>query len=172
MMNFRKSTSKDIVAIMGIIKDAQELLASQGSPQWQDGYPDVARIELDVANNESYVLENEEGDVMATTMFTFGGEQTYNEIEGEWITNNPVQYGVIHRLAVSANHRKKGLAKYILNQCEQQLVKQGFDSLRIDTHRKNKGMQHMLIQAGYQFCGVIYLTSGDERLAYEKVMNG
>lgn len=169
-MKLRKSTREDVEAIMGIIRDAQELLAAQGSDQWQDGYPDVARIQSDIDNDESYVVENEEGDIMATTMFTFGGEVTYNDIEGEWITPDPVSYGVIHRLAVSAKHRKKGLAKFVLNECEQMLKDKQFDSLRIDTHRKNAGMQHMLTQAGYQYCGVIYLLSGGERLAYEKVM--
>lgn len=167
-MNFRKSRHEDVPRIMKIIKDAQELLASQGSTQWQDGYPDVARIRQDIDNNESYVLENEDQELMATTMFTLEGEQTYNDIEGDWVTNEPVQYGVIHRLAVSAEYRKKGLAKFILSECEEILRLKEFDSLRIDTHRMNKGMQHMLTKAGYEYCGIIYLLNGDERLAYEK----
>ncbi|CAG5081833.1 GNAT family N-acetyltransferase [Parvicella tangerina] len=169
-MKFRKSAYNDIEGIMKIIRDAQKLLASQGSDQWQDGYPDVARITLDIDNNESYIVENEEGELMATTMFTLGGEPTYNKIEGEWLTQDPVQYGVIHRLAVSADHRKKGLAKFILKKCEDLLVERQFDSLRIDTHRKNVGMQNLLTGLGYQYCGVIYLNSGSERLAYEKMV--
>lgn len=169
-MNFRKSTYEDIDGIMKIIRDAQELLASQGSDQWQDGYPDEARITLDIDNKESYVVENDHEEMMATTMFTFGGEQTYNQIEGEWLTKGPVNYGVIHRLAVSADHRQKGLAKYIVGKCEDLLKEKHFDSLRIDTHRKNTGMQHMLTSLGYQYCGIIYLVSGDERLAYEKLI--
>lgn len=155
---------------MKIIRDAQELLAAQGSDQWQDGYPDVARIQQDIDQKESYVVVDDNGDMMATTMFTLGGESTYQTIEGEWLTSDPVRYGVIHRLAVSADHRQKGLAKFILNQCEEILRKETFDSLRIDTHRKNTGMQHLLTRSGYQYCGVIYLASGNERLAYEKVM--
>lgn len=169
-MKFRKSTYNDIPAIMKIIRDAQELLASQGSDQWQDGYPDVARITLDIDNNESYVLVNEVGELMATTMFTLGGEQTYYQIEGDWLTQDPVNYGVIHRLAVSAEHRKKGLAKFIVSQCEEIIKDKRFDSLRIDTHRLNTGMQHMLTSLGYHYCGIIYLASGDERLAFEKVI--
>ncbi|MCB9195220.1 MAG: GNAT family N-acetyltransferase [Flavobacteriales bacterium] len=170
-MLFRKSTYDDINGIMKIIHDAQQLLASQGSDQWQDGYPDVARINLDIDNNESYVLESEDGELMATTMFTFEGEPTYNLIEGEWLTQEPVKYGVIHRLAVSADHRQKGLAKIIVIECEKMLVERKFDSLRLDTHRLNKGMQHMLDKLEYKYCGIIYLTSGSERLAYEKIIS-
>jgi hypothetical protein len=40
-------------------------------------------------------------------------------------------------MAVSAKHRKKGLAKYIIGQCEAKLKTLNQDSLRIDTHRDN-----------------------------------
>jgi len=40
--------------------------------------------------------------------------------------------------------------------------------LRIDTHRDNKIMQHNLTKHGFSYCGVIYLASGDERLAYQR----
>lgn len=169
-MKMRKSTHNDIDGIMRIIRDAQELLASQGSDQWQDGYPDVARIKLDIDHNESYVVEDHSGDLMATTMFTFNGEPTYEKIDGAWLTTGKVKYGVIHRLAVSAAHRQKGLAKFVLRQCEELLIDSKFDSLRIDTHRKNEGMQRMLKNAGYLYCGIIYLQSGGERLAFEKEM--
>lgn len=169
-MKLRKSTQADVETIMSIIGDAQELLASQGSDQWQDGYPNTTQIETDIQKNESYVVVDDNGNIMATTMFTFGGEVTYNSIEGEWITKDPVQYGVIHRLAVSAQHRKKGLAKFVLIECEEMLKERKFDSLRIDTHRMNTGMQHMLLSNGYVYCGVIQLARGSDRLAYEKKM--
>ena len=31
-------------------------------------------------------------------------------------------------------------------------------------------MQHLLKQFGYVYCGIILLESGDERLAFEKVL--
>ena len=44
-------------------------------------------------------------------------------------------------------------------------------NIRIDTHRDNKIMQHNILKHGFTFCGIIYLLSGDERLAYQKVVN-
>jgi RimJ/RimL family protein N-acetyltransferase len=44
-------------------------------------------------------------------------------------------------------------------------------SLRIDTHRGNVVMRRMLEKNGFRFCGVIYLENGDERVAYEKIVN-
>ena len=169
-MKLRKSQSQDIPAIMRIVKDAQELLASLNIDQWQDGYPNIPRFELDIDNDESFLLiENEE--IVATTMFTLGGEPTYNNIDGKWITNESAKYGVIHRMAVRADQRGKGHAKWLMKHFEDQLKVLEFDSMRIDTHRDNKGMQAMLKGLGYTYCGVIILESGSERLAFEKVFS-
>ena len=31
-------------------------------------------------------------------------------------------------------------------------------------------MQYNLLKHGFTYCGIIYLQSGDERLAYQKIM--
>ena len=38
------------------------------------------------------------------------------------------------------------------------------DNIRIDTHRDNKPMRHLLEKYGFTYCGIIYLLNGDERL--------
>jgi hypothetical protein len=43
-------------------------------------------------------------------------------------------------------------------------------NIRIDTHRDNKIMQHNILKEGFSYCGIIYLESGDERLAYQKIL--
>ena len=42
------------------------------------------------------------------------------------------------------------------------------DNIRIDTHRDNVIMRHLLEKHGFKYCGIIYLENGDERLAYQK----
>ena len=44
-----------------------------------------------------------------------------------------------------------------------------WDERRIDTHRDNKIMQHNITKHSFTYCGIIYLLSGDERLAYQYV---
>ncbi len=169
-MNLKKSTPNDIPAIMKIVADAQQYLASLNIDQWQDGYPNEEQITLDIKNNDSYVVLNEKGKTIGTSVFTTKTEPTYNNIEGEWLTKKDAVYGVIHRLAVADAYRKVGLAKFVFQQCEATLKKQGIKSMRIDTHRDNKGMQNLITKLEYQYCGVIILTSGAERLAYEKLV--
>ena len=33
-------------------------------------------------------------------------------------------------------------------------------------------MQHNILKHGFTYCGIIYLQSGDARLAYQKIYNG
>ena len=169
-MNLKPTSPKDIPAIMSIIKDAQCYLRSLGIDQWQDGYPNEEQILADIKNEDSYVIGNEGEELMGTVVFTTKPEPTYESVDGEWLTKGDSKYGVIHRLAVSDEYRGFGVAKYIFEFCEDQLINSNVKSMRIDTHRDNKGMQKLIKGLGYQYCGVIILTSGAERLAYEKVL--
>ena len=40
-------------------------------------------------------------------------------------------------------------------------------NVRVDTHRDNKVMQHILTKYGFQRCGIIYVKNGTERIAYQ-----
>lgn len=170
-MEFIYSTLKDISVIMKIIGDAQQHLANLGIDQWQDGYPNKEQITLDIKNEDSYVVFNSMNKIIGTTVFTTKTESTYKDITGEWLTAENTKYGVIHRLAVADKYRKIGLAKFVFDECEQRLKDQNIISMRIDTHRDNKKMQRLLEKRAYKYCGVIILDSGDERLAYEKLIH-
>ena len=63
---------------------------------------------------------------------------------------------------------KKKLDKEIINRIID-FVKDKTTHLRIDTHEDNLVMQHVLEKNGFTKCGIIYLESGDPRLAYEKL---
>lgn len=43
-------------------------------------------------------------------------------------------------------------------------------NIRIDTHRDNTIMQHVMTKYGFTYCGIIYLASGDDRLAYQRIL--
>ncbi|WBX75306.1 GNAT family N-acetyltransferase [Tenacibaculum ovolyticum] len=169
-MKIRLSVINDLESIMKIINGAQKLLASLNIDQWQDGYPNEAQILNDIKNNESYVVLNKEEQIIATFMFTTGKEPNYNTIDGQWLTNEVTKYGVIHRVAVAQKTVNKGIAKHIISYCETSLKKQEIIAMRIDTHNDNLGMQHVLNKLNYTYCGVITVTSGASRLAFEKLL--
>ena len=107
-----------------------------------------------------YVCEDE-GRILAVFMFSTEPDPTYAEIyDGAWLSDAP--YGVIHRIAVAEQGR--GIMDFCVNFCAEKC-----ESLRIDTHRDNAPMRRALEKRGFRYCGIIYLESGDERLAYQRI---
>jgi hypothetical protein len=86
-------------------------------------------------------------------------EPTYSHIDGAWLTNEP--YGVIHRIA--SYPEVHGIFSAIID-----FAAARYPHLRIDTHRDNRIMQHLIDTAGFTYCGIIWLEDGTERLAYER----
>jgi len=171
-MQLQRSTLQDIPAIMTIIDDAKELLASLHIDQWQNGYPNADQVENDIKNNESYIVVNDDNIVMATSMFTLRKEPTYKEVlDGNWLVDEDEVYGVIHRMAIKKEFRKLGLATFLFNEFHKQLKDQNIQSLKIDTHEDNIGMQSLIKKLGYKYCGIIYTNYNAKRLAFEKVIS-
>ena len=159
-MLIRKTTKTDIEDALSIYAIARSYMSSSGNPnQWAGGYPGRADIERDIAEGTSYVLEDD-GEVVGIFYFNIGVDKTYvNIYEGEWLNDLP--YAVIHRIAVK--YQGRGLVQYCFNECYKK-----YPNLKIDTHRDNIPMQRALLKNGFIYCGIIYLESGDERLAYQR----
>ena len=170
-MKIQLSTFEDIPAIIAIINDAKEYLASQKIDQWQNGYPNAEQVANDIKNNESYVVINDENEVIATAMFTTNPEPTYKIIDGNWNIDENEKYGVVHRMAIKKEFRKFGLATFMFHEFQMQLLEKKIKSLKIDTHEKNLGMQALIKKLGYTYCGIIYTNYHAKRVAFEKVIS-
>ena len=86
-------------------------------------------------------------------------EPTYARIEGAWLTDEP--YGVIHRMASYPDVH--GVFDAVID-----FASAHYPHLRIDTHRDNRIMRHLIEKHGFTYCGIIWLEDGTERLAYER----
>ena len=170
-MKIQLSTFEDIPAIIAIINDAKEYLASQKIDQWQNGYPNAEQVANDIKNNESYVVVNDENEIIATAMFTTNPEPTYKIIDGNWNIDENEKYGVVHRMAIKKEFRKFGLATFMFHEFHMQLLEKKIKSLKIDTHEKNLGMQALIKKLGYTYCGIIYTNYHAKRVAFEKVIS-
>ena len=82
--------------------------------------------------------------------------------EGEW-ADDVQPYHVVHRIASFPDAH--GIFSSIMEFCFSHDT-----NIRIDTHRDNTIMQHNILKHGFTYCGIIYLLSGDERLAYQKIV--
>lgn len=156
----KKSVVADIPVIMQLLECGRQKMRANGNlEQWTDGNPKQSLIEADINNGNSYILE-EDGKAVATFAFIEGPDITYNNIyEGKW-KENTLPYHVIHRMA--SLHGTHGVFKDILKYCFERC-----NNIRIDTHRQNSIMRNALSKYGFEYCGIIYLLDGAERLAYQ-----
>lgn len=158
-MEIRKAVAADLDQIMNIYQYAREFMKQTGNPgQWGEHFPPRELIEGDIEKQQSYVCV-ENGKVQGVFVFIIGEDPTYAVIEdGAWKNDEP--YGTIHRIAGAAE--AKGIFANSIAYCKGQV-----DNLRIDTHRDNRVMQHLIEKSGFERCGIIYVADGSERLAYQ-----
>ncbi len=159
-MKIRLADEKDLVKISEIYDIARDFMQKSGNPsQWVNGYPSKGVVLNDISNKNLYVME--EDVIVGVFAFIIGKDKTYDVIEqGEWFSDEP--YGTIHRIA--SNGKRKGIFSAIVSFCEKRMW-----HLRIDTHRDNKIMQHLIDKHGFRKCGIIYTATNSPRIAFEKI---
>ena len=175
----RHALVSDIEPILNVIDAAKGIMRASGNMhQWADGYPSSDAIIQDIERGGGYVIEEsldhspannaespalEGRRIVAYFAFLPSPEPTYSEIfDGAWLDVS-LPYHVIHRIASYPNAR--GIFKEII---EYAALKDS--NLRIDTHPDNKIMLRLLAENGFTYCGIIYLASGDLRLAYQRLL--
>ncbi len=154
---------------MTIIDAARTIMRLDGNAhQWADGYPDAEAIKKDIAEENGLVIVDENDDVVAYYAFIRDFDPTYKMMkDGQWLDSGTDEFGmctysVIHRIASLPNVH--GIFDEIMRYCSI------FTSnIRIDTHRDNHIMQHILEKHGFVYCGIIFTERGDERLAYQRI---
>lgn len=153
----RLAKIEDLSEILEVFKIAREFMKATGNPhQWGVNYPSKEILKEDISLNRLFVFE-EKNEILGAFVYFNGIEPTYNKIDGSWRDNSP--YGVIHRVANSG--KIKGMVQKIVEFTKN-------THLRIDTHKDNLVMQHVLEKNGFYPCGIIYLSDGQERIGYEK----
>ena len=178
MYKIRKTETVDIDKIMPLFDMARATMAKLNIDQWQDGYPYRENIEEDVENGESYVVENENGEIIATFMLMARNESTYNVIyDGKWLTPEDMPYATIHRITIAPNSRATAASSStqdkpvssLIIEFAKEFAKENdlTGGIRVDTHEGNIAMRKMLEKNGFIYCGVIHLLDGQLRVAYQ-----
>lgn len=161
-MEIRQAVHSDSDSLMEIFQGAKKIMHKSGNlQQWNNGYPTKEIVLSDIEHGHCYVLCEGE-DILGTMALIPGPDPTYSYIEGEWPDEKP--YYVIHRIATSSPGRN--VAKIMLDWGFRFIAEKGCGVIRIDTHKDNCIMKHILTKYGFTMCGVIYLNDGAPRDAY------
>lgn len=163
----RKALPSEAEIIWNILQQAIERRRKDGSRQWQDGYPNLEVVKMDISSGKGYILERE-GKIAAYAALVFNDEPAYDEIEGNWLTHG--DFLVIHRVAVSDDFLGKGIAVSLFKLLEDFAKEHHVFSIKVDTNFDNLVMLHILEKLNYQYCGEVYFRGG-ARKAFEKVLS-
>jgi GNAT superfamily N-acetyltransferase len=164
--NFRKATPSEIPQIWTIIQQAILRRKNDGSQQWQDGYPNEDVIKQDITKGIGYVL-TDDNIVIGYVAIIFNDEPAYELIKGTWLTNE--EFVVVHRVAISDDYLRKGLAQKIFLFTEDLAIDNNIFSIKVDTNFDNIPMLKIIEKLGYSYCGEVYFR-GDARKAFEKIL--
>lgn len=158
-MDIRIATPEDLGGIMAVLEAAKGIMRASGNmKQWADGYPGEEAVLTDMRLGNGYVVMEGER-VVGYFAFVPSPEPTYAKIyQGQWPEGSE-PYHVVHR--IGSYPEVHGIFKLIMDWCFAH-----DPNIRIDTHRDNHIMQHNILKYGFRYRGIIYLASGDERLAY------
>ncbi len=159
-------------AIVAITDQAKASMAASGFDQWQHGYPNRTVWKEDITEKGAYIILDR-GHVVGMFRYCAKPETCYSNIDGAWLTDGP--YAVIHRCAVDAKFRGRGIIGMLFAFACEKARAEGMVSVRVDTHSNNVPMRRALEKNGFSLCGTVYLTEGVEagspRVAYEKVLD-
>lgn len=168
-MLVRLATHSDVESILSIVRSAQLSLKELGIDQWQDGYPNKSVIDEDIKHGVGYVICADDGTVMGYEAIVLTGEEAYNQIADE-MWNTPNEYVVVHRLCVSGDCRRQGIAQELMSFAVKYAMDNGINAFRIDTHKGNVRMLSLLRKLGFKYVGIVRYDSG-EREAFDMNLN-
>lgn len=161
-ISIRAARQSDISELTRCFECARVYMRECGNPtQWGDSRPSMSLVEADIAHGQCFVCESG-SKIVATFAYIEGDDPTYHEIDGQWLGDAP--YAVIHRVA--SDRSTSGVAEAIFNWCRNRAAAKGLD-LRIDTHKDNAAMLHVIKKAGFTRCGIIIVDDGTPREAFQ-----
>lgn len=121
-MYIRQTRKEEVEEVVEIINAAADFIASQGSPQWQNGQkPTKETILNDIERKESYVLIVED-QIAGTAALVSSVDPVYTKIDGSW-KESTGPYLSIHRVALAESTRgktSKTVLRTFVDDCSQQ----------------------------------------------------
>ncbi len=156
----RHTRADEVPQLMAMYEHSRGIMRSNGNKnQWINGYPSAEVLADDIRRGVSYVMVSD-GVLAGTFAFIIGRDPTYEYIEGGSWEDDLRPYGTLHRLACAPGQH--GIFGSCIDWCRSQVP-----SLRIDTHKDNSIMLHLIEKHGFTYRGIIYIADGTQRRAFQ-----
>lgn len=155
-LEFRKASGADLPEILTLYKAVVENMISSGINQWSDEYPNKDVLSEDIEKSELTVAVFDNRIVSAFVMNEFADEDYYR---ADWQYPN-LRWCVVHRLCVSPECHRQGVATSVMQYVEDTAKSQGFESIHLDTFSGNPKALSLYHKLGFTDVGEAYWARG------------
>lgn len=167
ILNIVKATRDDSGDIMELIKSCILNMESLEIYQWNEYYPTLDIIIVDVESGSMYVLK-EGNSIWGIIAINEDQSPEYNNLS--WVCNEGKAL-VVHRLAVQPKKQRTGIAKKLMYFAENYAKEKEFTSIRLDAYCGNPRALRLYEQRGYIRVGQVYFPIRELPFnCYEKVL--
>jgi GNAT superfamily N-acetyltransferase len=149
-MLLRLANIKDIPQILKLVSEVVPMMNAGGNLQWDNNYPNEKAFTQDIHLMKLWVAEIN-GTVAGVSAITTDQDPEYAEVG--WDLNETAI--VTHRLAVGPQFHGQGVAVALMQKAEDEAIRRGIKTLRIDTNSMNKATQKLFPKMGYVYAGEI-----------------
>ena len=164
-MKIRHAKIEDLDKIMKIINETVKEMNENGNFQWDKSYPNREVFINDIKEETLYTVVNDSDEVTGLAVANFESFKEYENLE--WKSDK--EDYVIHRLAVDNAYRNEGVAAFLMENIEKEIIKKGKSFMRTDTNSKNLKAQKFFEKIGYKFVGEIVVPGLENSFfCYEK----
>lgn len=172
-MYLRKAKIEELDLVCDIIEDGKQQLADAGIDQWQDNYPNRETIQADIDLGRATIFNSDDHETLGVAAVVQAPDDSYDTLIGDWLKDTD-KYVTVHRVAIFSHHQGKGYASKLFRELFTYIAEHHpeAESIRIDTHRDNTKMQHLIEKFGFQKVGRIVgvYQPTDECYVYEKLL--
>jgi ribosomal protein S18 acetylase RimI-like enzyme len=152
VMSIELATDKDIEGIYDLLLKCRDRLIEQEIHQWDEEYPSIEYINLDVSTGSLRKL-TQGRQIVGVVSFDDSQEPQYAEVPWK-LTERPIV--VIHRLAVLPEYQGNGFAGELMNYAERSAFELQFSSIRLDAYSGNSQVVQFYERRGYKRAGEVY----------------
>ena len=156
MFFFEKAQDGDKDEVMQLLNAAKENMKENGLDQWDEIYPAISDVAKDIKEG-TLTLVKQGGKLVA--VYTLNKHQDAAYKFGNFKDNSD-NFIVLHRLCVKPEYRGMGIAARTLRHIDEEVLKEGFSSIRLDVFTKNPRAVKLYESAGYSYAGDAYFRKG------------
>ncbi len=157
----RKADVKDLDRLDALSVQVVKDMEAKHITQWRKDYPRKVHFEADIARDALYVC-TVEGEIAGVMAYYEENDAPYRDIT--WLRHKSM---VIHRIFTDTRFQRMGIAAEMIYYAIDYAAKNGYESIKIDTHPSNYRMRAFLKK--HQFQELDYIPSM-HRIGYERLI--